>query len=88
MVSETWPPCRTRESRSRPSWSVPNRWPSVSGGSRRAEQVLVLGSGSGSTWASSDGDDDEQGADVPTRSLTWSVATAGGTAAVRRVAPW
>ena len=43
MVSETWPPCRTRESRSRPSWSVPNRCPSVSGGSRRADEVLVVG---------------------------------------------
>ena len=55
MVSETWPPKRTRASRSRPSWSVPKRCPSVSGESRRAPRSVASGDGSGSTRANATG---------------------------------
>lgn len=42
IISEVCPPKRMRESRSRPSCSVPNRYPSVRGGSLRVPRFCAL----------------------------------------------
>ena len=55
MTRLVCPPCRMRESRSRPLGSVPSRWPSDSGGSELSRSTPRTGSGSGSTRARATG---------------------------------
>ena len=85
MMSEVWPPCSTRESRSRPFWSVPNRCPALSGGSDDSDRAPSIGSGSGRTRASTTGMTTTPAQIAPIQILIGAVAgPAGGRRAAQQ----